>query len=172
MPLFDATYSRNGSIIDISANLADGWRSRQNTSGFVEQDHLDWRFDTQLRIQLEILARPAGRGTGYETFPQTVRCNADDQGVFCSVSNGQCRLRVKFVGSDDSLNRELPWRLTRNNKLAVFWSYGFGVRGVQPSYGAQLLIVLNEPPTTHPRAVRDWDRRFWPGGLPGLGRNA
>ncbi|MFY9729761.1 MAG: hypothetical protein WBQ04_06815 [Candidatus Acidiferrales bacterium] len=171
MSLFDATYSQDGSI-EIRGKLTDGWRARQNTFGFVEQDQLDWRFDTRLRIQLEILARPSGRGPGYEEFPSTLQCNANYQGIRCWVNDGQCLLRVKFVGSDDSPNQELPWRLTTNNKLAVFWSYGFGALGILPSYDAQLLVVMNPPPTPHPRDIRDWSRRFWPGGLPSLGKRA
>ena len=122
--------------IEIRGKLTDGWRARQNTFGFVEQDQLDWRFDTRLRIQLEILARPSGRGPGYKEFPSTLQCNANYQGIRCWVNDGQCLLRVKFVGSDDSPNQELPWRLTTNNKLAVFWSYGFGALGILPSYDA------------------------------------
>jgi hypothetical protein len=66
--------------------------------------------------------------------------------------------------SDGTINEDLPWYQTENGKLCIAWE-----TFVQ-FYRIDLLVEFNPPPVGPPPNELEWSRRFFPGGLPSLGK--
>ncbi len=169
--LLDAVFAQSGAVIDIKAKILEGWEKKKKTYGFVAWEWLDWKHDIRLRVQVQVLARPAALAESYRDFPEDLEWEKSEiQDVSYSLHNGTLNLMIRLLESDGFLNKGLPWKLTTSDNLATFWQQHIWGRHEGPNYGVQLLAVFHLPRTRRPRDVKDWQRFFAPGGLPSLGK--
>ena len=96
------------------------------------------------------------------------KSSGGNSGITFDYGSGKLRFDVNLFAASDELNRNLPWHETHTNKVCIGWSEIL-TNNVRP-YTLDLLIVFNPPPSGPPPLVRDWFRRFYPGGLPTLGK--
>jgi hypothetical protein len=166
----DCAYVHGRSSIEITADLQDGWTKRTKTFGYSEKLPLDFVGDYSIRIHVTVLPRPSGFGEEGRVFPAGAEGNGGDHGIRYTLRQSLLTVLVQLLDADDRMNRGLPWRMTSNHKLAIHWVEDAIARLGRTHFELQLLIVFNPPPHARPEDVRDWERRFFPGGLPSLGK--
>ncbi len=169
MPIIDAGYVNKQTAIEIRASLSNGWIRRQYSYMFDERCALDFSGDYKLRIHLIVSSAPLGPYQVLTDFPQEAACRGASQGVGYRLALGDLLITFQLTG-DHGLNINLPWTLTRAGKAAVHWVENPIAEGLGARLAIELWVVFDPPPSRRPPDIRDWERRFFPGGLPTLGK--
>ncbi len=156
----------------IWADIRKGWRERRTTHGFVGQDLVPALNGHTARLQLAVLA------TSPHYEPRLTAAEGRDRGIHCRVDAQRIELVIDLFDENGLFNPELGWTETKNGKPMVF-------RDASPSplreqrnspsdpfigYLFKLWLII-QPPERKPAPIYlEWSRRFFPGGLPSLGR--
>lgn len=170
MSLLDAGYVNKQTAVEIRAFLAGGWSRKGKSYGYSEQFTLDFSGDYKMRVAVTVLPRPSGFHEAARTFPVETECRGGVAGIDYQLTNGNLRLLVQLMINNNECDIGLPWIITSNNKLAIHWiECPIAVQN-GTNFELQLLMVFTPPPNKRPDDVRDWERKFFPGGLPTLGK--
>jgi|GEM_PF-6373902 len=170
MPILDASYVNKQTALQVCASLSNGWTKKKYGHMFEESCSLDFLADHTLRIRLKITSSLLSE---MADFPQSLECRGETCGVGYHLACGSLRVSFRLRGDWDELclNSDLPWILTKAKKKAVYWAEDLAANGLRPLFAAKLWVVLNPPPNSKPADIRDWERKFFPGGLPTLGKH-
>ena len=84
------------------------------------------------------------------------------------MRNGNVTIE-QLMEHDLGFNMALPWIETSNNKPAIYWNGESIAYQDATHFELQLLVVFSAPPLTRPESI-DWESKFFPGGLPSLGK--
>ncbi|HMH05236.1 MAG TPA: hypothetical protein VK579_01020 [Terriglobales bacterium] len=90
-------------------------------------------------------------------------------GINYALRNGKLQLDVKLLIAPEILNPELSWHETYTKKPCLTGEELLEIPAIG-SYSLALLIVFDPPLGRPAPVVRDWFRRFYPGGLASLGK--
>jgi hypothetical protein len=181
MNYIDYSFAGSGRTLALECRLADGWRKHTKTYCFSESVSIDWKLDSKCYVVVSVFPRPGGFSEATQQWPLVVLSNGQVYGIDYSVKAGKLEVRVpllipppaemKEVLSDGSIpNVALPWGQTEDGKLRVHiqereFAFHEGI-----SYELQFLwTLLHKPLGPGPRMI-EWCRRFYPGGLPTLGK--
>lgn len=95
------------------------------------------------------------------------------------VGGSQLSFKILLFEPSCAFNRQLPWYELSGGKARLHRQYRH-VKGVSPTgvpasespvaYEVQLLVVVNPPSKKPSPTYWDWNRRFFPGGLPSLNK--
>jgi hypothetical protein len=169
MPFLDYGFSRLATWLDIHAKIGAGWERKAKTYGYSEEVRADWRGDRKLKISVTVLPRPSGFDQALRVFPECVESDGEQEGVRWSLRNARLEATVKIFKNPGEPNTDLPWRFVQGQKLGLVWKGNIGQ--VESCFlEMQLLLVFQPPPLRQPDDLKDWFGRFFPGGLPSLGR--
>jgi hypothetical protein len=172
--LLDHSFIGKGRVLRLTARISDGWNRYKYSYGFSEQRFIDWKCDHRLRTQLSIFPSPGGLTDGFRSPPEFEILHNEVPGIKFMLSSGVLTIDLELLmkgvketsplPDGDIINMLLPWRRTSNNKAMIDY-----VDNEFADCRLRLQIVLQPPPVQHPVYV-DWNRRFFPGGLPSLGK--
>ena len=99
--------------------------------------------------------------------------------VTLTVAGNSLSIKVVLFDPVDSFNRRLPWLETAEGKVRLHQQYRnikaaapAGVPGWESpvAYEVQMLLVVDPPARKPSPTYWDWNRRFFPGGLPSLNK--
>jgi len=179
MPFIDYSFLDAGKIISLECNLSDGWRMHTETYCFSEGLLLDWKFDKRIGITVSIFPRPGGSRDAVKQWPpiKVGTCTLKWSLVY-SVDNGFLGIRIPLLVSGgeskttlangDVPNCLLPWHEKGGDLRLHFIDRQIATYG-NTKYELQVLCVFRSPVGPPPTMI-DWCRRFYPGGLPTLGK--
>ncbi|MGE0273718.1 MAG: hypothetical protein AB7M05_21020 [Alphaproteobacteria bacterium] len=156
--------------LKISADLRKGWRQRRNTWGFVGSDLIPALNGHSVRVQLALLS-------GSKEEPAFAANEGRDLGISCRVEAQYIELAIELFDEQHLFNPELRWSETKNGKPLVFRDTApsrLAPQGdpgqVWTNYLFKLWLIV-QPPEKKPDPIYfEWSKRFFPGGLPSLGK--
>lgn len=170
MPLLDVAYIRRRSALEIIADLSGGWTRKKKTYGYSEETRIDFPGDYKIRIAVTVLPRPSGFHEAVRTVSPALEATRGDGNVDYELREAKLTVRVQLFEASGRANLQLPWVMTSNNKLAIRLVDDSLARQGPLRLELQLLMVFNPPPAKTPEDIRDWEGKFFPGGLPSLGK--
>ena|ERR1051326_3359403 len=163
MSLFDLGWTNKATNLNIRADLANGWRKVGARYKFSERDLIEFA-GHGIRVTLE--AYPYPHHVVANEFPSHGGARLVERGIAHVLKAGKIEIDVPLLVEEAF--RDLPWKFTNNRKLAMnkitYLDLPAG------SFELILWVVFQFPPNMEPRVEWDWFRKFYPGGLPGLGK--
>jgi hypothetical protein len=154
--------------LTISAALAARWRHRRNTWGFVDTTLLSGLHDQDIRVQVAVLSQ------GRQYTPDVPDAHGASRGVEFTTEHGRITLGIRLFDQQRLSNDELGWTETKNGKPLVFRNEpirpGDHIDIGVVSFWMTLWLVAQPPQRKPAPTYFDWARRFFPGGLPSLGK--
>jgi hypothetical protein len=169
MALINAGWTRKGTTIDARCDLVAGWHRLSNSHGYSEQEFLDMPGDHRIRVQITVKPNPSSTNPSFNIFPAQFSNSGVWYSSKYSVDKGALHIEVPIWEGKELLHT-LGWFITENGKLAFDWMVPHILHERDPWYQLRVLGVIQHPPSRTPPTVRDWERRFFPGGLPSLGK--
>jgi hypothetical protein len=181
----------------IAADTDGGWRYHTKTACFYEHAVVDSLDDRLVLATLSIFPRP--KIQDHDFLPRfTDGVWRDSRAFVCSdrphvvvteappvafaVVGGQVVLFIDLIGPDDGFNPSFKWKQTKSGKIysqaQVRQIPASWVREPPPEKGIaapsswvdiQLQLRPEPRPFVHPISF-EWCKRFFPGGLPSLGK--
>ncbi|MGA2902872.1 MAG: hypothetical protein ABSD98_03510 [Candidatus Korobacteraceae bacterium] len=179
MDLLDHEFVGEGRTLRLKARISDGWIRHPQTYCYSEQTFVDWKFDHKLRVQLSVFPRPGGLTDELRQLPALHMPQKGPCGIGCSLPGEILTVDVEMLvkgrqglpllPDGNTLNFLLPWGRTSNDKLSIRYVDEQFAHSTARNYELQLQIVFQPSPVRYPVYI-DWERRFFPGGLPTLGK--
>ena len=151
-------------MLRLDSQIGEGWELHKKTYCFSEEIKFDWRFGYTIRAQVNVFPSPSSLQDAFSKFNLSTTENGQRQGVTFNLREGTLILDLNISDANAVFNNDLPWCRTTKGKLCIEWEHF-----VFP-YRLFLLIVFNPPESGPPMIEREWCRRFYPGGLPSLGK--
>jgi len=170
VPVIDFRYVKHRTALEIIADLESGWERKDKTYGYSEDVNVDFVGGHTIRTDVTVLPRPSGFVDSAKTFPKDVESTGGNANTSYQVRNSQLIVFVQIINAQGGLNLDLPWIVTRTDKLAIRWVEDPIARQAPTHFELTLWMRFHPPPRARPEDVRDWERRFFPGGLPSLGK--
>lgn len=170
MPLIDFGYVKQRTALELTADLESGWVRKHKTYGYSEQVKIGFASDYTILTDVTVLPRPSGFEESAKTFPRDAESSSGDSNISYRIHNSQLTAFVQLINAQGGLNRDLPWIITRTDKLALRWVVDPIARQGPTHFELTLWMRFHPPPRAKPEDIRDWERRFFPGGLPSLGK--
>lgn len=168
MPLVDYSFVEQATILRLECRVADGWRRARKTYCFSEEVRIPWRHDYTLKTRTSMFPYPVTLSDFESQWRPLGNFSGTHENIKFRFKDGGLRFDIPLWTPGSGLNEHLPWDLTQTKKYCVRWEHvvncGSCLRRIS------LLIVFDPPPAGPPPDVRDWFRRFYPGGLPSLGK--
>jgi hypothetical protein len=186
----DYEFTSADRVLMMRCNIEGGWRFHTRTACFVERTVVDSLEDRRIVVDVRLFPRPGlsshdwiPRLSDFWASASTAPMKAisvDDQ------DNGLTLLllRIDLVGEDDGFNPAFQWRRAPSGRIFSFWgerliAADWCRRNGSPDQSAiqppdshidmQVWIWPEPRPFIHPISM-EWSRRFFPGGLPCLGK--
>jgi len=78
-------------------------------------------------------------------------------------------VRLPILAGDGAFNTDVPWERSRSGNPYYIHRSCLGTT-VECWWDVQLRVTIKAPPKKAAPVYKDWERRFFPGGLPGLGK--
>lgn len=172
MPKVYLAYSNHGQTLNVTCDLGYPWKRSEKSYKFQAQDFIEWPGDMQLKVAVELLAWPIAGVEATPDFPSFPQFGVEGDGVSYQLSDKSLRFSIPLISKDGSANLQIPWITTRNDKLAINTKSEHSWSSSPCRCSISLLIVFQPPPGKSPAVVKDWFRRFCPGGLPSLGKRS
>lgn len=171
MALIEFAFLEQAAKLRLDCQVADGWRKHQKTYCFSEKVRIPWSFDYTLKARPSVFPYPVSLSPLASIFP-CFKGNSEGgrTGINYVLRNGKLQLDVNLLIAPEMLNPELSWHETYTKKPCLTWEELLEIPSIG-SYRLALLIVFDPPPGRPAPVVRDWFRRFYPGGLPSLGKH-
>jgi hypothetical protein len=184
-------------VLALRPDIERRWRFHQKTMCSCEQAIIDSMADRRIRAQVAVFPRPGILQSAGCWVPRL--CDSADiapsrdglettlatpNPIRYQVRDGRLAVFVDLVGDDGGFNPLLPWRLKGGKPTIHQIADGLGsaqwTRLGEPgstdgnprpsSWCAIHLWLVAEPRPLVLPLSRDWCRRFFPGGLPSLGK--
>lgn len=191
--LLDYSFLEHGDVLRLDCGVKDGWSKGPNTYCYSQKIPVPWRFDYTLKARSGVFPKPGCLDASASNYLLAGVQRGGDSGVDFSLDERSAHFNVR-LWRQEALNSDIPWCETeKNGKLCISWSHVVSVatggsqeqqqsvtrtegrlrlkaKLIERQYRLDLLIVFDPPPSGAPPIVRDWFRRFYPGGLPSLGK--
>jgi hypothetical protein len=178
--LIDSSFVEGGKTLQLDCKLADGWRMYEKTYCFSEGVSLEWKFDKRIQVTVSVFPRPGGTSDAVKHAPplEISPSKIGWAGINYSAKQGTLSIQLPFLiscGRDtESLadgnipNPRLAWHETNGKLCLHVMDQRIALRG-RIKYELQVLCVFHSPLGPGPTMI-EWCRRFYPGGLPTLGK--
>ncbi|MFI5108259.1 MAG: hypothetical protein ACHP78_05380 [Terriglobales bacterium] len=170
MPLIDFRYVKQRTALELTADLESGWVRKPKTYGYSERVKIGFACDYTIPADVTVLPRPSGFEESAKTFPRDAESSGGNSNISYRIHSAQLTAFVLLISAQDGLNPDLPWIITSTDKLAIRWVVDPIARQGPTHFELQLWLRFHPPPRAKPADIRDWERRFFPGGLPSLGK--
>jgi hypothetical protein len=196
-PLIDYQFIGAERTLVLVPDLARGWRQHPKTWGFCEDVLFDGLEARVIRVQLKLLTKSKdprateppqvadNRGHSEREFHLWDPVHGFQHVVLprslfrYRVERNRLELAIELLGEDDGFNPHLEWRQVGTGAPYVFFQQD-GLKDTRPpsdDYGRiefvlQVLVVARPSPLKKGPIEREWLKRFFPGGLPSLGKRS
>jgi hypothetical protein len=164
MALIDFSFQGAAKVLRLNCRVADGWRQAKKTYCFSEAGKIPWRFDYTLKPRVGVFPYPVSLLSAKAQYVLSSPEKGTFQAIAFELGHQELSVDISLCATNGILNDELPWYKTDSGKLCIAWEH------FVQSYRISLLVVFDPPPTGPPLVEREWSRRFFPGGLPSLGK--
>ena len=159
--------------IQVTANIAAGWRKYQKTHAYrglnPHESSIPLADNYYLWVSLIVYARPNRLGQYATPFPRNFETRYGDEDLYCTVKEGVLRVDVRLSKSK-RFCEDLPWRLTERGNASVQWNpWSIGLNE-HISYELNFKAVFVPESNEKPKDIREWNLPFPSGGLPSLGK--
>jgi len=171
MPPIDYAFRDKGNVLQLTCDVAAGWRRATRTYCFSEECRkIELSGGLAIRARVSLFPVPVTLSDSAAGF----RLSCDHQGgdhaaIYYSITPESLRIDLRLYTADGEANGWLPWDHTvEARKLCLKWEEMFYDSAGR--YRVVLFAVFNPPPNA-PGPV-EWERGegFLVGGLPSLGR--
>jgi hypothetical protein len=192
MALVDYSFVEHGDVLRLECRVQDGWRKGPNTYCYSQEIRVPWLFNYTLKVHPAIFSKPTSLAASASNYLLASVQGGGHSGVEFRLDDHNAQFNVR-LWRGDALNPDMAWSETeKNGRLCISWSHVVSVatggsqeqqsvtrregglrltaKLVERQYRLDLLIVFEPPSSGPPPIVRDWFRRFYPGGLPSLGK--
>lgn len=166
MSALDITFVNRGTYLKSVGQVAGGWGVWKNGFAFFGRGAIDYRGDRQIRVDLDIKARPNSRASVVREFPLDLEASGESRFSIFAIKNGKVAISFPIESALDGA------RLAESESL-VLNDYGTEVRWPRDKtiwFELGICFRIAAPPGKSPPVVREYDTQFWQGGLPSLGR--
>jgi hypothetical protein len=170
MAYLDYEYFNRGESLRLIGRIGPAWVLHTKTYCYSELIRFGWKFGYELRAALSVFPRPGSKSADLRSFPEVDAIAGASKGVMFSLAQSVLQLELQFLKPPNELNRELPWTSKGNDTLCLEWIYDIFMFESR-FYEVQMRIYFQEPPGRPAPILKDWERRFFPGGLPSLGKH-
>ena len=189
-PFLDYKFSTNRELV-VNANVEGGWRSRRRTACFVERTVIDSLDDRRIVFDVRVFPRPSVPDHDWIPTLQSTLLRPSGGVPISGMSYpdedlGRQPLMfvLPLIGEDDGFNPEIRWRRTDAGRLFAYWSQrglaaewhhrdmssqGIAIHRPNSHIDVQVWVWVQPRPFVLPIS-REWAKRFFPGGLPSLGK--
>ena len=173
-PVLTAAFEPKTRMLVLRADLRRGWRNAAGTSRFTEGCTIELPGANIGRVRLVVTERVLSETVLLATeerprFPNGRYAFAPD--LFeMSLDDNVLTMRLALLTPDGSFNRAFRWiqRPRRNPFFEVRLPIFFRIDG--PEGDLKLTVTVKPPATKSEPIYKEWQRRFFPGGLPSLGK--
>ncbi len=156
--------------LEISVDISKRWNKRPRSWGFVDQATCDCLDGQSLRVQITMLSSSAQP-------PCLQAASGYQNGISYAAKGVYLVMSIYLYNEQQLFNPQLGWTETKSGKPMVFrdhWPSAFAIDGSQPwqpGYSLKVLLVVQPPAKRPAPTYYEWSRRFFPGGLPSLGKH-
>jgi hypothetical protein len=165
MARIDYSFQGPGGALNLVCRVKDFWEEKKKTYCFSEEVRgVDWRFDYKLRARVSVFPHPTSLHPSKAQYVLSEPESGFFQKIYFTIGPETLAIELRLFKSDGKINEDLPWHQTQNGKPCIAWE-----KFVQ-FYRIDLLVVFEPPPAGPPPIELEWSRRFFPGGLPSLGK--
>lgn len=164
MPRIDYSFRSSAKALCLDCRVKDFWEEKKKTFCFSEEVKIPWRFDYTLKTRVGVFPYPISLQDFHSRFSFNNPTGGRFQNIDYSIDAERLSLEVALSKPEEPFNNALPWYETNTQKQCIAWEC------VVLPYRVDLLIVFDPPPSGPPAVEREWSRRFFPGGLPSLGK--
>jgi hypothetical protein len=168
---FECKFDGDRTLV-VDADLRRNWSERKNSWGFWGNERLPALNGHDLRVQLTVLSPQADP-------PELEPAEGEVDGIRHQVNGYRISLTIALFDSARLFNPVLRWGETQNGKPMVFRdslplrlrSVGNTSSGWNRPYRYNNFLLVVQPPEPKPAPFYlEWSKRFFPGGLPSLGK--
>jgi hypothetical protein len=197
MSLIDYSFAERGDVLRVECAVRDGWQKGTETYRYREQitSSSDW-LGHKLKITASVFNKPSSLTESASRYILRGVHKGGHSGVEFRLDDQSGRFDIRLT-KNGVLNGDLLWKETeKNGKLCISWSHvvttvsetggeseqakkGFVkaretlrlvAKLIDRQYRLDIFVVFDSPSSGPPPIVRDWFRKFYPGGLPSLGK--
>jgi hypothetical protein len=174
-------FTNSGALLNLTllADLSAGWRECKLGKCFSDEVWFDVFGGQKVRVRVSVFPRPRSAQPPETFFVKSIA----EGGGFEAFADGHLLLLSTALVDSGQLNPSLPWRVSTNGKpflqLRLYDTQLHRLddapepvvnRSDEMRFEVHSLLVVQAPPVRPAPVYRDWFRRFFPGGLPELGR--
>ena len=170
--------------------VREGWRFHKKTACFSERIVIDSMHDRRVSVQVQLFPRPGIADSDWLPRLSNAKGPSVPNPLRYRVADGQLEISIDLIGDDDGFNPRLHWEPNSSSaKPQVHWQEFLTARWLRsddcsdltivppadlivgPLSGIELQLLLTAEPRPLDSSIsREWSRRFFPGGLPSLGK--
>ena len=165
----------------LMADLARGWMRRSKTLASVCHARIAAPEALVLRAQITLMAR--GCTGSMDEAPSLEPTCGDESGVTIFVTGSNCLVTLNLLDGHGGFSQQLKWSQTRTGRPMLHRRKDGLRREIRhassgeamSSFGQfeiQVLLVVQPPARKPSPTYYEWTRRFFPGGLPSLGKRS
>lgn len=155
----------------VTANLSADWSERDKGWSFFGKDDLPALHGQALHVQLLV-------GAHRDAAPELLKAEGESGGILCRCESRRIELVIDLFDDNMMFNSGLQWGETITGKPMVFRDAAPVPLRIKPeaadmaiTSAAFSLLLTVEPPEPKPAPIYfEWSKRFFPGGLPSLGK--
>jgi hypothetical protein len=176
LSLADFSFVDHAQTLRLDCRVADGWRQSKKSYCFYEKlPPIPWRDDITIAAWPSVFPHPISLSPLASTFLGFGKFDGKEGGISYLLRDRSLQLDVKLLIGPQVVNPQLPWDENSKGKPRVRWAKSLDTGdilniGRKECFSLGLLLVLEPAPGRPAPIVRDWFRRFYPGGLPSLGK--
>jgi hypothetical protein len=164
MARIDYSFQGSARALHLDCRVKDFWEEKKKTFCFSEEIRVPWQFDYTLKTRVSVFPYPASLHPSQAQYALSKAETGLFQNIAFTLGHEMLALEICLCKPDGTINEDLPWYQTDNGKLCIAWEHFVQI------YRSDLLVVFDPPPAGPPPVEREWSRRFFPGGLPSLGK--
>lgn len=148
------TFENDRTSIKAIGDLAAGWQRDKNTHAFYGLGFLDFAGDMQVRVSLQVHARPNHLGTFVKEFPDGLETHGGDESLRYDLRHGVLEVFVRLLPN-------LVW-LAGAKKPGVNWRPDTPIAKLGPvSFFLTFLVSFKRPRPSLARVT--WEHDLLPG---------
>ena len=164
MARIDYSFCGSARMLRLDCRVKDFWEEKKKTFCFSEEVKIPWRLDYTLKTRVSVFPYPVSLHPSHSQFNFNKPEAGQFQNIDFSIDDDRLSLEMQLGKPDEPFNEELPWYQTSTGKHCIAWEH------IVQLYRIDLLLVFDPPSAGPPPVEREWSRRFFPGGLPSLGK--
>lgn len=180
MVLLDYSFVKKGEILQLVGDLTNGWRKATKTYCFSEATTIESGLGKWLGATLQLFPRPGGFSSIHSQPPLPLKHSFTRDWMSGTITQSGIVVLVPWRVGEKPLSEDTKWKKDRQGKPFIQTQLDVipaaHDSGSSPAehighFQLQLRLVI-EPLNHAPPVVRDYFKRFFPGGLPSLGKRA